>query len=415
MESHKRKLQSRWETLRVQYPQLISLFNCSESGIPTLGQINNLLLCFQSKIEGDFDSACDRLLALLEQQDIIRVRTDQVCKPHCNVQGPDYINSMPNEVLSLIFKYVILTSSPEKVKSYYLISKTLGMIARDTYLQLRKQLAYTNKGFPVEKGLKPIKRLLDYFPKGIIRDVESLNEWTESESTDVGLVELCFGRDNPDDAVALNRFNRIDIPNEYEGMRLYAYFNRSSNYPDWDCDITKDRIVWNHDKMVIKYPIGLSNAFGIVMFYRLYKSRKGYFTIMDIVERVNEFYQTGLTMSEYDCLVKGIIENGLWIFKTIPTLEQMIDQLLGQISGSESKLQSILHTMVHNLSVLDNIEDQLIYYFISVGTINREPKEVLSLIKSGKMTKLELGRDKMVGSIQFKLWEGDIVCVVDTR
>ena len=282
----------------------------------------------------------------------------------------NYMNVLPNEIVCVIFKEVLLNSTLDEITNYRLISKQTGRIVEKILSALRNEWAYSVRGFSLvdTRCLKQTKKLLDYLPPNIIDCLQSNKEWIQEEGvSDVKHIYLRF-KNYRVKIMDLNSNNskkkraRMDFcfDGPDSGFRVLQTYKPFFEVTD---------TIWNYKKLVLNYPVYWDATFHS-MFNRLYKTEKDYFTLGDIIDRINQFYQTGFTRWEYSLFLKQITAQSIQLFNRLPTSFDLLMDSIDWMEHIETfSLEDYKSLGKHRVSIMKNIillngsmEDQLIFF-----------------------------------------------------
>lgn len=244
----------------------------------------------------------------------------------------NYLDCLPNEILFIIFEYVIDPLEYESQLVYlFLIEKKLIPLIRQVFKDKQRYRLKTVKGvyIPYRREYQGTKNYLpDHF-----KDSMSCNVNFRLEFFDLS-------------APGLNHFSSLVYPLKIENFstlqNLYdqywcahpAYFQQpftvrmnEQEIRDWNT------IAWNHTAVRIVYPISEVHSAFIQRQYE----KEGFFTFKDLIDRIYYFYSQPLVKEE----VRMILEQS----RKLP-IEFMTDLLEGQLMGLQlvERLNAPLHS-----------------------------------------------------------------------
>lgn len=409
MDNKKRKIEALdvWQEISLEYPSLHKTFQCKASQIPTLEQINCLLISLGKKRQPELESACYSLLELLRDKS----STDQ------SAYQIDLFNLLPDEILCMIFGYLVQESTLSQICSYYLVSKRVYSIVREVYNQWRKELVSSVRGFPIKISdcLTHTKKFSDYLTDDI-RSLPYSDRLRELIQESIFKIHLGFSDcDDIDSGIAIGEFHpsRVESALSYMNFSCQYYFQDDLEEMGFSPNkVFKgiDDIIWNDKKLIIGCPIHIYNDFHTKRFFYLHENTKGYFTIRDIIERVYEFYQTGIHSWEWDYLLYQIQDVGMDIFERFPTQSDIVNKVLQEIvseAGQDNNCKHIqnLANMIKGVNSIHSVMDQLVYFtMIKLGIVDSiVANEFIESLREGKISKREVAPDDRIRSITIKI------------
>lgn len=417
-----------WDKICLEYPQLPIVFGCGSFHIPSLSQINCLLFCFHARKEDDFESACNSLLELLRRQINPLQKLDTI-DPSIIIYTPPpapqdicYFDTVPNEILCMIFRYIVFMSTPRETKSCCLVSKRIYAIVRESINQMRDESAYTIKGFSIghrgspddgsnDECVRQKSKIGKYIPPDFIKSIQSNADWGISMDSDVVSIGVEFIYEGDADykyGVRNRSFTCEEIKRIFPLLTMNIHFDNHRHIGDLICyqeDITgkMDTIIYNCDQLVISHPITVFDTQHFINFHRVYKTRKGYFTVGDLIERVGEFYQTKFTLWEYNYFLEEVIAMSSRWFGGPPNTLDLIVELTNSArecleNDQESRVRLILHSIEQLKSLNGSNMDTLIYSMIR-KTYKRDPNERLTLFKNRDLPKYKITQNCLIYGI----------------
>lgn len=421
-------LSENWIKICWEYPELPIALGCSNT-FPTLRQANALLATFRLKKESNLDLACESLLKFARGKNYVPQESKEV----------DYFDLLPNEILSIIFEWVLYESTFPQIKPYLLVSKRVYSIVRETTKRLEKESVYNIKGILLlqPQYIECEDNFLEYFNPSIKSMTDCDNRWAGFHGANITQMDLLGIRDyedrepieqsNPE--VLARRLCHVSLVRDRvreaeflgeESEAMSTQFIRTNRYNPFG---GVHDVIWNHDKLVIKYP----RMMGGIPFYRMYKSKKGHFTILDLMERIVHFYQTPLSSCEYFYLTKEIYKKAVQKLGKFPSRSLIMSNMLEQLSkycaeqekDREPVQEEVSFTLKKATSInsLDSVMDQTIYWIMIHSDSECKdyvPSKFINALKNGKIPKHKLVRLNYIYSIQFVLLESrNMVCCID--
>lgn len=317
----------------------------------------------------------------------------------------DYFDLLPNEVLFLIFYYTIPLSSAKEITYYSLVSERVNLIVSFVYSEWKKESMHSVRGFFVKKFENIQTTFTQCIPHHFLKKIPHFER-----KDSIGIRLDVSGYDSGGDGIEAKHFNCATIENSIDKLRINIVLESA---PLRDTDLQGlETVIWNYDKLIINYELSTDYPIPVyeshheshhhIEFSYLYQSKKGYYTVRDLVERVNQFYSTVLSLEEYNHYLEKI--------------NRLADEILG--GGSvEDFLKDLIPSCEQGyvddvVDILDDIrsiesrQDKIIYLL----TPYKSPESV-QLMKERKMGKYDLLLNDKIQNITLSVYENDcIIC-----
>ena len=247
--------------------------------------------------------------------------------------------------------------------------------------------------------------------------IEASYEWHALKAKDLKSLSMDFNGNN---------YN-INGPHAFNNWQVHfwCYFFKGVDPIQITGASTLINHVWNHNKLIIRYPISTSYQAQIYL-YRLYE--KDHFTINDLTEMTREFYHTGFTPLEYSYFLDGIATIATRSYQHYLSPEQIKFWVLyDSITRVCTTPVFDVSALINSISELDRgpylqiVKDldslspmhQLVYLVVPMVKARKNPREFLNQLKTGQLPKHEICTKKKISEIVIKVDEsGNIICEV---
>ena len=316
--------------LQRDHPFINQLIGGSESQPPTLTSINKFLSTLNQPPTNDINVGCKRVsdfFTRVEQIEGQRLLNQPII---LSPQEYNYLSSLPDEILVLIFQYVIADLDyKSQLGPYLLINKPLRALTLDTFAREQERFIQGVRGATIVKG--------DFCPT--VTDYSSCvnNQFKKrgllGESDD--LVFHFFPVDLYAVPTEYRPLATINLQYDFSFLKnLYNCYKSSQNpkyflvpferrgtnifIRDWNT------VVWECNCLNFAYPITRILS---IFLYRKY--RKTLFTLYDILERLYYFYSGSLSRGDIDDIMNQVVRkpnliyHGLYsiVMEDIPHVE----------------------------------------------------------------------------------------------
>lgn len=296
-----------FQRLKSSFPHVYESIGGTERQLPSLEDINTYLLRFNLPPVGDISEGCGVLLSASQRLQQI-VENGLMNEPIVlSRQEYNYFHSLPNEVLSLIFQYVIADLRyKSQLEPYRLVSKRVNEITRDVFLREQERFIKSLQGASVS-GMDFCPTISNY-NSCFSNSLTSLSKqeskvktfyFSLADSAAVGdykeLVKININSDFYD-LESLYREYRRSINPKYFGTPILSTVTGVFYIRDWDS------VAWACNCLNFAYSMTRIDS---VFLYRKYQ--KELFTFRDILERMFYFYSGALLPQDVENIKSQVI------------------------------------------------------------------------------------------------------------
>lgn len=328
------------------HPDIYQLVGGTKTQLPTLANMNAFLSFIRQPPVDNISTGCDVILGLFQRVEQIeeQILLDQPVV--MSQQEYDYLNSLPNEIVVVIFEYVIKDLKyKSQLEPYLLVNKKLKAITLDTFLREQERFMRGIQGAGVSR-MDFCPSLEDYYSSCINEAFKTKVSKEKYEKSGF------FFRFKPvDKLTAPERFSPLkEINLDYNFNDLQTLYNDyklnvnpeyfSTPFTQWEGYIRVrdwNLVVWKCNCLNFAYSIG---RIEYIFLYRKYE--KDQYTFQDILERIYYFYSSPLTAEDVENLVSRMVE-----FTKLPEAyfvsTSLRDVILDDLDSSTGSLQGLIN------------------------------------------------------------------------